>query len=55
MRLFLTSDVRIEFYIGFGIGMVISAGIVTWYTFGYELKQTMKRWRHHSHDGRRYH
>lgn len=44
-----------EFYIGFGIGMVISAGIVTWYAFGYELKQTMKRWRHHSHDGRTYH
>jgi hypothetical protein len=23
-----------EFYIGFGIGMLISAGAVTWYTFG---------------------
>jgi hypothetical protein len=43
-----------EFYIGFGIGMVISAGIVTWYTFGYELKQTMKGWRRSSHHGRRY-
>jgi hypothetical protein len=44
-----------EFYIGFGIGMLISAGAVTWYTFGYELKQTVKGWRHHPHDGRRYH
>jgi hypothetical protein len=42
-----------EFYIGFGIGMVISAGIVTWFTFGHELKQTMKGWRQYSHDGRR--
>jgi hypothetical protein len=44
-----------EFYIGFGIGIVISAGIVTWYTFGHELRQTMKEWRQHSHDGRRRH
>jgi hypothetical protein len=44
-----------EFYIGFGIGMAISAGIVTWYTFGHELKQTMRGWRHDPHDGRRRH
>ena len=44
-----------EFYIGFGIGIVISAGIVAWYTFGHELKQTMKGWMHHSYDGRRRH
>jgi hypothetical protein len=44
-----------EFYIGFGIGMLISAGAVTWYTFSHELKQTVKGWRHNPQDGRRYH
>jgi hypothetical protein len=44
-----------EFYIGFGIGMVISAGVATWYAFGYELKQAVKSWLHGSQDGREYH
>jgi hypothetical protein len=43
-----------EFYIGFGIGMLISAGVAAWYTFGYELKQTMKEWLHSSRSGERY-
>jgi hypothetical protein len=55
MRLFQLAMFGSDFYIGFGIGMVISAGIVTWYTFGYELKQTMKGWRQHSHNDRRRH
>jgi hypothetical protein len=33
-----------EFYIGFGIGMLISAGVAIWYSFGHDLKQTMKGW-----------
>lgn len=43
-----------EFYIGFGIGMVISAGVATWYAFGYELKQAVKSLLHGSQDGRKY-
>jgi hypothetical protein len=44
-----------DFYIGFSIDTLISAGVVTWYTFDYELKQTVKRWRHHLYNGRGYH
>ncbi len=32
-----------EFYIGFGIGMMVSAGVATWYALGHELKQVMKK------------
>lgn len=44
-----------EFYIGFGIGIVISAGVATWYAFGYEFKQAVKKWLYGPQDGRKYH
>jgi hypothetical protein len=56
MKFSLTSMFGPEFYIGFGIGILISAGVATWYAFGHELKQAVKRrWWYGPQDGRRYH
>lgn len=43
-----------EFYIGFGIGIMISAGVATWYAFGYEIKQALKKCSYSLQNGRRY-